>query len=175
MKKWLSFLSVFIGLFIVFSAFPVYAADYGTTYPQYVKQSNACFIECDTALGKGSIVLPVNYKRDYIGFYGSTGFDVMNLYSTTISGQFVLENGTTYSIRAQGFSKFQYQTDEGYYNNYYDLNVSNIYNTNVMFSDNLSDRVNTVFDFSLFEQFLLSVLVLFFIVVCFLLLRLKVV
>lgn len=161
-KKCLSFLSVFIGLFIVLSVFPVYAADYGAVYPQYVKQSNACFIECDTVLGKGSLVFPINYQRDYIGFYGSSGTEVMNLYSSSITGQFVLENGTTYTVRAQGFSKFQYQSQEGYYNSYYDLNVSTIYNTNVQFSDSLSDRGNTVFDFSIFESALLSVLIVFF-------------
>ncbi len=161
LKKWLSFLSVFCVLFAVFSSFPVYAVDYGTTYPQYVKQSNACFVECDTALGKGSIVFPVNYQKEYIGFYGSSGCELMNLYSNTITGQFVLENGTTYSVRASGFSKFEYQSTNGYYNNYYELNVTKIYNTNVEFSDSLGDRANTIYEFTMFEQLLLTFFIVF--------------
>ena len=158
--KCLNFLSVFIGLFIALSVFPVYAAEYGTTYPDYVKQSSACFVECDTSLGKGALVFPVNYKKDCIGFYGKSGTDLFNITSSTISGQFVLTNGTTYNVRAQGFSKFQYQTQDGYYNNYTDLNISQIYNTNVQLSDEQSDRENSIFDFSMYEKFIISLILI---------------
>lgn len=158
--KCLNFLSVFIGLFIVFSAFPVYASEYGATYPDYVKQSSACFVECNTSLGKGSLVFPVNYKKDCIGFYGKSGTDLFNITSSTISGQFVLTNGTTYNVRAQGFSKFQYQTQDGYYNNYTDLNISQIHNTNVQFSDEHSDRENVIYDFSMYEKLVISLILI---------------
>ena len=167
--KCLNFISVFIGLFIALSVFPVYAAEYGATYPDYVKQSSACFVECDTSLGKGALVFPVNYKKDCIGFYGKSGTDLMNCTSNTISGQFVLTNGTTYSVRAQGFGKFQYHTQDGYYNNYTDLNISQIYNTNVQFMDEQSDRGNVIFDFSLYEKFITtSIVCLILIIVAFL-------
>ena len=155
-----NFLSVFIGLFIVLSAFPVYAAEYGGTYPDYVNQSFSCFVECNTSLGKGSLVLPVNYRKDCIGFYGKSGTDLFNITSGTISGQFVLTNGTTYNVRAQGFSKFQYQTQDGYYNNYTDLNLSQIYNTNVQFMDEQSDRENSIFDFSMYEKIIISLILI---------------
>lgn len=159
--KCLNFLSVFIGLFIVLSAFPVYSAEYGATYPDYVPQSSACFVECNTSLGKGALVFPVNYKEDCIGFYGSSGSDLMNCTSSTISGQFILTNGTTYTVRASGFSKFQYQTQDGYYNNYTDLNISQIQNTNVQFKDELSDRENSIYDFSIFEKLIISLILIF--------------
>ena len=158
--KCLNFLSVFIGLFIVLSAFPVYAAEYGVTYPDYVPQSSVCFVECDSVLGKGALVFPVNYKKDCIGFYGSIGTDLMNCTSNTISGQFILTNCTTYTIRSSGFGKFQYQSQDGYYNNYYDLNISKIHNTNVQFSDELSDRENLIYDFSMYEKIMISLLLI---------------
>ena len=156
--KCLNFLSVFIGLFIVLSAFPVYAAEYGVTYPDYVNQSSSCFVECNTSLGKGALLFPVNYKKDCVGFYGKSGIYLLNITSGTISGQFVLTNGTTYNVRAQGFSKFQYQTQDGYYNNYTDLNISQIYNTNVQFSDEQSDRGNVIYDFSVYEKFIITLI-----------------
>lgn len=158
-SKCLSFLSVFIGLFIVLSAFPVYAAEYGETYPNYLNQSSACFVECNTSLGKGSIVIPVNYRYDYLGFYGN-GNDLMNCTTSTINGQFVLTNGNTYTIRAQSFSKFQYQSTNGYYNEWYDLNVSNILNTNVQLDDEKGDRGNIIYDFSMYEKIVISLLVI---------------
>lgn len=164
--KCLNFLSVFIGLFIVLSAFPVYAAEYGGTYPDYVNQSSSCFVECNTSLGKGSLVIPVNYKKDCIGFYGKSGTDLFNITSGTISGQFVLTNGTTYNVRAQGFSKFQYQTQDGYYNNYIDLNISQIHNTNVQFSDEQLDRENVIYDFSIVDKIFISLdLILIFVII----------
>lgn len=81
---------IFTLLFIVSLCFPTYAAEYGRQYPEYLNQSSGCFIECQTNLGKGSIILPRNYQYEYIGFSGS-GSNVMNIQSSSISGQFVLE------------------------------------------------------------------------------------
>ena len=86
---------------------------------------------------------------------------MFNITSSTISGQFVLTNGTTYNVRAQGFSKFQYQTQDGYYNNYTDLNISQIHNTNVQFSDEQSDRENVIYDFSMYEKLVVSLILIF--------------
>lgn len=82
--------AIFTLLFIGSLCFPIFAAEYGKQYPAYLKQSAGCFIECQTNLGKGSIVLPRNYQYEYIGFSGS-GSNVMNLQSSSISGQLVLE------------------------------------------------------------------------------------
>lgn len=159
--KCLSFLSVFIGLFIVLSVFPVYAAEYGAMYPDYVPQSSVCFVECNTSLGKGALLFPVNYKFDCIGFSGKSGSDLLNLTSGTVSGQFILTNGTVYSVRAQSFSKFQYQNQGTGYNNYSDLNISQIYNTNVQLSDEQSDRENVIYDFSIYEKTIITLVLCF--------------
>lgn len=152
---------IFILLFIVSLCFPTYAAEYGKQYPAYLKQSAACFVECQTNLGKGTVVLPQNYQYNYIGFSGK-GSNIMNLQSSSISGQFVLENGTSYEVRASGFSTFQYYYSNGNWGSYYDLTVSQIYNTNVQFTDEQGDRGNIIYNFSNYQKFVVILLCLSF-------------
>lgn len=152
---------IFILLFIVSLCFPAYAAEYGRQYPAYLKQSSACFIECQTNLGKGTVVLPRNYQYNYIGFSGK-GSNIMNLQSTSISGQFVLEDGTLYEVRSSGFSTFQYYNSNGNWGSYYDLSVSQIYNTNVQFADEQGDRGNVIYNFSNYQKFVVVLLSLSF-------------
>lgn len=158
--------AIFILLFIVSLCFPTYAAEYGKQYPAYLKQSAGCFIECQTNLGKGSIILPRNYQYEYIGFSGS-GSNVMNIQSTSISGQFILENGTSYEVRASGFSTFQYYDNKGNWGSYYDLTVSQIYNTNVQFTDEQGDRGNVVYNFSNYEKFVVVMVSFLFCLIIF--------
>lgn len=143
--------AMFTLFFIVSLCFPTFAAEYGKQYPAYLKQSAGCFIECQTNLGKGTIVIPRNYQYDFIGFSGS-GSNIMNLQSSSISGQFVLENGTSYDVRASGFSTFQYYSNSGNWGSYYDLTVSKIYNTNVQFTDEQGDRGNVIYNFSNYQK-----------------------
>ena len=161
-KKCLSCLLVCIGLFTTFLSFQVSAAEYGAVYPDYLKQSSACFVECDTLLGKGTLVLPINYKTDTIGFYGD-GYELFNCTSSTVTGQFVLENGDTYSCRATAFGVFQYRISDDYYNQYTDLGCFSIFNTNVEFLDETDTRNNSIFDFTVTEQIfiVLDILLLF--------------
>lgn len=156
--KCLAFSVIFTLLFIVSSCFPIFAAEYGEQYPSYLKQSGGCFIECQTNLGKGSLVFARNYQYDYIGFYGGDS-NLMNLQSGSISGQFVLTNGTTYDVRATGFSTFEYY-NSGDWGRYYDLTVSQIFNTNVQLTDDQSNRGNVIYDFGNFELAALALLVL---------------
>lgn len=161
------FSAIFIFLFIGLLCFPTYAADYGRQYPPYLKQSAACFVECQTNLGKGTVVLPQNYQYNYIGFSGK-GSNIMNLQSSSISGQFVLENGTSYEVRASGFSTFQYYDSNGNWGSYYDLTVSQIYNTNVQFADDQGDRGNVIYNFSNYQKFIVVLLplLLFVLIIC---------
>lgn len=145
---------IFTLVFIALLCFPTFAADYGRQYPPYLKQSAACFVECQTNLGKGTVVLPRNYQYNYIGFSGK-GSNIMNLQSTSISGQFVLENGTLYEVRASGFSTFQYYDSNSNWGSYYDLTISSIYNTNIQFTDEQSDRGNVIYNFSNYEKFII--------------------
>lgn len=159
------FSAIFTLLFIGSLCFPTYAAEYGRQYPAYLKQSAACFIECQTNIGKGTVVLPRNYQYNYIGFSGKDS-NIMNLQSSSISGQFVLENGTLYEVRASGFSTFQYYYSNGSWGSYYDLSVSQIYNTNIQFTDEQSDRGNVIYSFSNYEKFIIVILCFLF---CFIL------
>lgn len=85
----------------------------------------------------------------------------MNITNSTVSGYFVLENGTSYNARASSFNTFQYQSNDDYYSRWYDLTVSKIYNTNAQLTDNNGDRGNTIFNLSLLEWFvILEVVVL---------------
>lgn len=165
--KCLSISAVFIILFIILSCFPVYAEEYGNQYPDYVNQSGACFIECNTNLGKGSVIFARNYQENTIGFYGS-GHNIMNITSSTVSGYLVLENGNTYNVRAQGFSTFQYY-DGSNWGNYYDLTTSQITNTNVEFTDYQKDRENYFYLTSFAENFIISILFVQAIVLVFIL------
>ncbi len=153
-KKCLSLFVALIGVFIMSLCFPVYAEEYGAQYPSYVNQSGGCFIECQSNLGKGTLILPMNYCKDTFGFSGQH-YNVMNITNSTVSGYFVLENGTTYNARASSFNTFQYQSNDDYYSRWYDLTVSKIYNTNAQFIDNNGDRGNIIFNFSLLEWFLI--------------------
>lgn len=163
--KCLSCSVIFTFLFIVSLCFPTYAAEYGAQYPNYVNQSGGCFIECQTNLGKGSIVFANNYQEDTIGFYGS-GSNLMNISNSTVSGYFVLENGTTYDVRASGFSTFQYYTGNNW-GSYTDLTVSRIYNTNVQLTDEQGDRANTIYELGNFEKLVIVLLGLILIALLF--------
>ena len=162
--KCLAFSAIFTLLFIASSCFPTFAAEYGAQYPAYLKQSAGCFIECQTNLGKGSLVFARTYQFDYIGFYGSDS-NLMNLQASSISGQFVLQNGTTYDVRASGFSTFEYY-NTGDWGRYYNLSISQIYNTNVQLTDEQQDRGNVIYDFSNYQLIIISLFVLLFAVTC---------
>lgn len=162
--KCLSLFVVFIGVFTMSLCFPVCAEEYGAQYPSYVNQSGGCFIECQTNLGKGTLMLPVNYCKETIGFSGKQ-YNLMNITSSTVSGYFVLENGTSYNVRASGFSTFQYQSNDDYYSRYYDLTISQIYNTNCFFVDDFADRQNDKYDFETNE--IISVVCLVFLILIF--------
>lgn len=166
-KKCLSLFVALIGVFIMLLCFPSFAEEYGAQYPNYVSQSGGCFIECQTNLGKGTLILPVNYCKETIGFSGEH-YNLMNITNSTVSGYFVIENGTSYNARASSFSTFQYQSNDDYYSRYYDLTVSKIYNTNCYFTDCLGERQNSRYDFdtsTVLSVLSLVVLLLIFFVV----------
>lgn len=148
-KKYFILCVVLIGLFIALFAFPACSMDYGKAYPSYLTQSGGSFIECQTNLGRGTIILPITYKSDYFGFSG-TSYNVMNLTSSSLSGYFITSSGSQYSIYFNPFSTCQYRQDNNYYN-YADLTISQIFNTNVQFIDYSGTRQNTIASFKPFE------------------------
>lgn len=118
--------------FLVLFSLPLSASaqEYGVEYPNYINYSGGAFIEVQCSLGRGTIVLQDTYKSGYIGFSGS-GYSVCNISSGNITGRFVLQNGTEYTCRLSSFSEPQYYYDVGMNREYRDLDIINIYNTNV--------------------------------------------
>ena len=119
-----------------------YAVEYSTEYPAYLEQSSGSYIEVESNLGRCAMIFPLQYKENTFGFHGS-GNNVMNLTSSTLSGIVRLQNGTEYNIRAMRFNTFEYQQTTGYSSTYIPFSVSEIYNTNVMFYDEVGERGTT--------------------------------
>lgn len=131
-KYILSFLLTFICLLsLPFSAF---AAEYGTDYPAYVNYSGGAYIEIQSSVGRGTIVLSDAYKIGYLGFYGANS-SICNLSSSNLNGKFITSNGNEYNLRLNSFSTPQYYYESGVNREWRNLNVTKIYNTNCEFLD----------------------------------------
>lgn len=158
-KVCLSFCVTCILLFTVSLCCPIYAAEYGGQYPAYLEQSGSCFIECQTNLGRGTIVVPLNYTDNTFGFYGN-GSQVMNLTSYTISGYFVTQSGSTYEMRFPSFDVPEYVYSSDWSSRYQNLTVTTIYNTNVSFVDDISDRGNENYNLTTYQKIVVILLAL---------------
>lgn len=136
----------FLSLICVVSVpFSAYAEDYGTEYPNYIPYSGGAYIEVQSTLGRGSLVFQDTYKTGYLGFYGS-GYNLCNISNSTMTGRFILENGTVYQARISSFSTPQYYYESGVTREWRNLNMTKIYNTNCEFVDNTSNERNNKFD-----------------------------
>lgn len=143
MKK--KILTILLTLVCVMSL-PVtaFGADYGNEYPTYVKYSGGAYIEVQSTIGRGTIVLQDSYKSGFIGFTGNNYY-LCNLSNSTITGRFILTNGTVYNCRFSAFEAPQYQTDSITNREWRYLNTTQIYNTNCEFIDNTSlERDNKI-------------------------------
>lgn len=153
------------------SAFAIY---YTNDYPVYLPFVGAKYVEVNTSLGRGSLVLSASIPDNYI----SVGMSNSNLYnntSSTLYGTFRTQNGADYSIRFQSFSTPEYYT-AGYNPTYTALGITEILNTNIKFVDfNDTDKQNDTFiitdNVTIFYFSLLIVLTLSNILLCFLSLR----
>lgn len=138
----------------------VYAAEYGSEYPDYVKFSGGAYIEVQSAIGRGTIVLQDTYKTGYLGFTGDRYY-LCNLSNSTITGRFVTTNGTVYNCRFSSFEAPQYYQDSGVSGTWRYLNTSDVFNTNVELIDLTDkDRGNLidVFDNNEFYYFVVSLM-----------------
>lgn len=158
MKK--KILTVLLTLVCVLSL-PVtaFAEDYGNEYPTYVKYSGGAYIEVQSAIGRGTIVLQDSYKSGYIGFTGDKYY-LCNLSNSTITGRFILSNGTEYTCRFSPFEAPQYYYQSGTVNQYRYLNTTQIYNTNCEFIDNTSLERNNKIDLFDTDEYKYSVVAL---------------
>lgn len=122
-----------------------FGAEYGNEYPTYVKYSGGAYIEVQSAIGRGTIVLQDSYKNGFIGFTGDKYY-LCNLSNSTITGRFILSNGTEYNCRFSAFEAPQYYYQYGTTNQWRYLNTTQIYNTNCEFIDNTSLERNNKID-----------------------------
>ena len=117
----------FISLIICLQ-FLVYASAYSEDYPDYLDIGNCAFIECNTNIGAGTFVFPLDCREDKISYFNSY---LQNVTGSYISGKFILYDNTVYDVRAQNLSNFQYIYKNGYNTEYRDISVNSITNTNI--------------------------------------------
>lgn len=150
----------FISL-IICSQFLVCASAYSEDYPDYLSIGNCAFIECNTNIGAGTFVFPIECRENKISFYNSY---LQNVTGSYISGKFILYDNTVYDVRGQNLSNFQYIYKSGYNTEYRDISINSITNTNIKFSLANDTRENTVTVFDDFQQALLSCVLISFLV-----------
>lgn len=130
---------------------------YSEDYPDYLNIGNCAFIECNTSIGAGTFVFPIECRENKICFYNSY---LQNVTGSNIYGNFIKYDGTTYEIRGQDLSNFQYLYRTNYVNEYRDISVNSITNTNIKFSLANDTRENTVVVLNDFEKIYLTCVLL---------------
>lgn len=152
----------FICFIICFQSL-VYASAYSEDYPDYLDIGNCAFIECNTNIGVGTFVFPIECRENKISLYNSY---LQNVTGSNIYGKFIKYDGTTYEIRGQDLSNFQYLYRTNYVNEYRDISLNSITNTNIKFSlaNDTSENTVTVLDDS--QQTLLFYILISFSIFC---------
>ena len=159
LKRLFIFITVFVVMCSCFSIITS-AVFYDDTFPiTETGLTGGAFIKCKSSIGDIVIVLPYNYKDNYLTFTSSG--NLYNASSNSISVS-VFRNGTQYTGRFSAYSTLQYRIDKDY--NYTYVTTGDILSTNVVFLG-LTERSNENFYFSTFEMFSLSVqiCILFFV------------
>lgn len=134
-----------------------FAMEYGNTFPNYVKYSGGCYIEVSSSVGKGTIVIPNNFKNNTFSFSSRTGFNILNCTNSTVSGRFIFANGTEYLLRFAAFDTCEIRQSNSSYQ-WQSVTINSILNTNCDFMDNTdgdrqTDERFVKYDFSFKEQF----------------------
>lgn len=137
-----------------------FAMEYGNTFPNYVKYSGGCYIEVSSSVGKGTIIVPYNFKDNTFSFNTRSGFNILNCTNSTVSGRFIFANGTEYLLRFSSFDTCEIRQNNSSYQ-WQSVTINSILNTNCNFMDNTdSDRQTDErfekYDFSFKEQFYIS-------------------
>lgn len=151
----------------------VFAEDYSSKYPDYLPTSSCAFIEVQTSeLGQGTLIFSIDKQFDTFSFYGN-GYNISNQTASNVSGYFIKKsNKESYSVRLRSLNTIQYQTNSSFGGNQYvDLTVTNILNTNVQFNDltdnnrnnsivNISNEIFPIYVVILISSFFICVLLL---------------
>lgn len=159
-KKIIIFALTFVCLIML--PFSAQAEEYGTDFPTYINYSGGAYIEVQSTLGRGSLILQDTYKSGYLGFYGS-GYSLCNISNSTITGKYVTNTGTLYNARFSAFGQAQYYYESGVTREWRDLAVTKIYNTNIGFIDETSlkrDNKIDIFDGDVFKYTVVACLFL---------------
>lgn len=128
-------------------AMPTFAIYYPNEYPDYIPFVGGKYIEVNTSIGVGTIIVSSSVPDRYLSL-GRNNSYIYNSSSSTIQGVFRLANGTDYSIRFPSFDVAQYYTS-GYNPTYTTLTITEILNTNIEFEDYSGrDKQNDAFIFS---------------------------
>jgi hypothetical protein len=139
---------VITAVFALMTAIPAFSIYYPNSYPSYIPFVGGKYIEVDTSLGVGSIIISSSVPDKYLSV-GSANSYIYNTSSSSISGVFRLRNGTDYSLRFPAFDVAQYYTAGSYNPTYNTLTINQILNTNVEFQDfSGRDKQNDTFTFS---------------------------
>lgn len=154
----------FISL-IICSQFLVCASAYSEDYPDYLSIGNCAFIECNTNIGAGTFVFPIECRENKISFYNSY---LQNVTGSYISGKFILYDNTVYDVRGQGLSNFQYIYKNGYNTEYRDISVNSITNTNIKFSLANDTKENNIFCINDTDKLIIACILSFIVVFAFL-------
>ena len=138
-----------------------FAMEYGNTFPNYVKYSGGCYIEVSSSVGKGTIVLPNQYKDNTFSFDNRNGFNILNCTNSTVSGKFIFSSGTEYQLRFSSFNTCEIRANNSGTSVYQSITINSILNTNCNFMDNTdsdrqTDPVFVKYDFSFKEQFYIT-------------------
>ena len=134
--------------FVILLIFHITPYAYSNQYPSYLGSEYCAYIECNTNLGRGALIIPVNYQYDYLSIENG---QIINLGTSTISTRFILQNGTVYDVRCQYLNHFEYRYTSGYQILYADINITKIYNTNCNINSYTSSAYDRVYNFSTYE------------------------
>lgn len=145
-------------IFIICFQSLICASAYSEDYPDYLTIGNCSFIECNTSIGSGTFIFPIECRENKISYYNSY---LQNVTGSNIYGNFIKYDGTIYEIRGQDLSNFQYLYRTNYVNEYRDISVNSITNTNIKFSLANDTRENTVVVLNDFEKIILTCVLLY--------------
>lgn len=132
---------------------------YSNQYPEYLNYADCAYIEINSNLGIGSVVIPHNYQFEYLTIYNDN--TIANIGTNTISGYFISQNGTSRQIRITSLGTLQYYYSQGYQTYYEDLTFSEILNTNINLNSVSSSAYDKVFNFSTYEILMLVMCALY--------------
>ena len=143
---------------------------YQQDFPTYCQVSGGAWAEVNTSQGVGCLVMVGSYRRDIFGFASRTGYNVINLTNTTISGYIYFRNSTSYygnpremQFRFTSFGTLEvYEPHYNYGTSYRwtSLPITKINNTNIAFTDEVADRQNDSYVYSMTEILLIAVVCL---------------